>query len=79
VSIANAVVLNWILVGCCATWIHALANIGVGDAKKDHENMPRIIPFDFGKAIQVACGGEFSMVLNDSGQVFAFGHPEHGR
>lgn len=52
--------------------------LGVGDAKMDHMNMPRVIPYDFGKAIQVQAGKEFSMVLNDAGQIFAFGHPEHG-
>jgi len=40
---------------------------------------PTKIKFEEGKVTKVSCGAEFSMLLNDSGTVYAFGLPEYGQ
>lgn len=53
--------------------------LGLGDKKLEQINTPKRVPFEFGgKVIKVACGADFSMALNDQGQVYAWGHPNHG-
>jgi len=53
--------------------------LGLGSQKIVTKESPTMILRDFeGKIIKIACGGEFSMVLNEFGQLFAFGHPDFG-
>eukprot|EP00041_Stephanoeca_diplocostata_P030608 m.932265 g.932265 ORF g.932265 m.932265 type:complete len:585 (-) comp23787_c1_seq12:1873-3627(-) len=52
--------------------------LGIGKPKVASINTPTQILAPFGKIIKVACGAEFSMVLNDQGELYAFGHPDKG-
>merc|ERR1712224_504803 len=53
--------------------------LGLGAPKTLEKNVAVPIMRDFeGKITKVACGAEFSMILNEHGQLFAFGHPDFG-
>jgi len=51
---------------------------GVG-LKKDMINSPTKIDYAGPPIKQVACGDNFSLILNEAGDVFSFGSPEHGQ
>ncbi|KAF9115131.1 hypothetical protein BGX27_008836 [Mortierella sp. AM989] len=61
---------------------------GAGDNKmgqlgnanhKDHPSFVHITSLGKEKGASVACGAEFTMVLSDKGQLWAFGSPEYGQ
>ena len=40
---------------------------------------PARVAYGGAKIIKMSCGAEFSMILDDEGRLFSFGHPEHGQ
>ncbi|XP_023334185.1 protein RCC2 homolog [Eurytemora carolleeae] len=50
---------------------------GVGKGK-DQLTTPKIINYMGPDIVDVACGAEFSMILDEEGGVWSFGHPENG-
>lgn len=41
--------------------------------------LPQRIDYAGSKIIQIACGDDFSLILNEDGEVFSFGHPMYGQ
>lgn len=52
--------------------------LGLGLEKVQTQTTPRPILADMGKVIKVACGDNFSMFLNDKGQLYTCGKPDFG-
>lgn len=52
---------------------------GVGNGKDQTITQPRRIDYDGSPIVKIACGGEFSLILNEDGVVYSFGHPEYGQ
>jgi len=40
---------------------------------------PQRIAFGGKRVVKMACGGEFSMIVDEDGRLYSFGHPEHGQ
>eukprot|EP00111_Clytia_hemisphaerica_P002896 TCONS_00008205-protein len=51
---------------------------GVGSKDSQMSN-PKRIDYDGASIVKFACGSEFSLILDDLGTVYSFGHPEHGQ
>ncbi|XP_065650187.1 protein RCC2 [Hydra vulgaris] len=51
---------------------------GIGN-KKEVVTVPTPINYTGPPIVQIACGGEFSLILNEDGVVFSFGLPEYGQ
>lgn len=53
--------------------------VGVGRPKLANSTTPlKLSTEEIGPIVQVACGAEFSMILNNRGELYAFGHPDKG-
>eukprot|EP00035_Acanthoeca_spectabilis_P020845 m.434863 g.434863 ORF g.434863 m.434863 type:complete len:581 (-) comp17780_c0_seq1:1385-3127(-) len=53
--------------------------LGVGRPKLANSTTPlKLSTEEIGPIVQVACGAEFSMILNNRGELYAFGHPDKG-
>jgi alpha-tubulin suppressor-like RCC1 family protein len=62
-----------------AMGLNTSGQLGIGSSKTTNKETPVPLLFDFeGKIVKVACGNDFSMVLNEHGDLFAFGHPDKG-
>ncbi|KAF9417647.1 hypothetical protein BGZ94_009918, partial [Podila epigama] len=46
---------------------------------KEYPSFVQVSGFNKEKAVSASCGAEFTMVLTDKGQVWAFGSPEYGQ
>lgn len=51
---------------------------GIGN-KKDSVSKPTRIDYSGSPIKKIACGDDFSLILNSDGDVFSFGSPEHGQ
>ena len=51
---------------------------GIG-LKKEFISTPTRIDYSGSPIIKIACGGEFSLILNEAGDVYSFGLPEYGQ
>jgi len=51
---------------------------GVGNKKETLTN-PQRIDYAGSAIIKIACGGDFSLILNEDGEVYSFGLPEYGQ
>lgn len=53
---------------------------GVGKKAGDQVTTPTVVPVPNGAEIaEVACGSEFSVILDTNGIMYSFGHPENGQ
>ncbi len=52
---------------------------GVGDKHEVTVTSPRKVNYPGGPAVAVSCGAEFSALVDSEGQVWTWGHPEHGQ
>lgn len=58
----------------------ACGQLGLGSGKCALEDALAPVPVSaLAEVVDIACGAEFSLVCTSSGQVLAFGHPEHGQ
>ena len=51
----------------------------VGPDKTPTVNKPRLITYDGPPAKKVACGADFSVIVDVQGNLWTWGHPEHGQ
>lgn len=51
---------------------------GIGN-KKETVSSPTRIDYSGTKITKIACGADFSLILNEDGEVYSFGHPEYGQ
>jgi len=51
---------------------------GVG-SKESQVTNPKRVDYSGPAIVKMACGNEFSMILNEEGTIFSFGHPEYGQ
>jgi hypothetical protein len=74
----------WALNECGGVFAHTLQCVshtftGVGRPKLSNTSTPiKLQSSVIGQIVKVACGSEFSMVLNAYGELYAFGHPDKG-
>ena len=51
----------------------------VGGAGTATNTTPKLIKYDGPDIAKIACGAEFSMIVDKNGGVWSWGHPEHGQ
>jgi len=51
---------------------------GVG-SKESVVTTPKRVAYSGDPIVRFACGSDFSLVLNENGVIYSFGHPEHGQ
>ena len=51
---------------------------GVG-SKESQVTNPKRVDYSGSAIVKMACGSDFSLILNEDGTIFSFGHPEHGQ
>ena len=51
----------------------------VGGPSVTMNNTPQLVPHDGPPVVRIACGAEFSVLVDVTGSVWTWGHPEHGQ
>ena len=51
----------------------------VGKGSTAQNTTPKLIDYDGPDVVKIACGAEFSMIVDKNGGVWSWGHPEHGQ
>lgn len=63
-----------------ATGDNKMGQLGIDKPSIQQITTPQRIVFkEAKKIVKLACGAEFSMILDSDGRLYSFGHPEHGQ
>ena len=52
---------------------------GTGNKKEVSVSEPKQIDYQGHPVVAIACGADFSVILNEKGVLYSFGHPEYGQ